>query len=127
MIARGLPRVSATMRLRTSQASPGPVTDVSNSPASDSASPSRRSSAKPGSNELVEGGEAELHFALDALQMGDLQVQLRGGLDIFQERRLAHTRLAAQHEHAAHSAAGCLNDLIEAIAFFGSGEQSAFS
>ena len=83
--------------------------------------------AKTGSNELVEGGEAELHFALDALQMGDLQVRLGGGLDILQEGRLAHTGLAAQHKHAAQSAAGCLNDLIEAIAFFGAGEQSAFS
>ena len=66
-------------------------------------------------------------IALDALQMGDLQVQLGGGLDILQERRLTHTGLAAQHEHAAHSTAGCFNDLIEAIAFLSSGEQSAFS
>jgi hypothetical protein len=39
--------------------------------------------------------------AIDTLQMGDLQVQLRRGLDRLQKRCVTHTALASYHERAA--------------------------
>ena len=66
-----------------------------------------------GAEQLVHGGEAELHLALDAVDPDDLHGGPGHRLGVIQQGRLAHARLAPEHQNAAHLLAGSRHDLIE--------------
>ena len=76
----------------------------------------RRVQARP--EQLVQGGEAEFHLALDAADPGDLEVG-GAGRQIVQQRGLADPRLTAQHERPAQPLAGLTQEPVQPFALDG--------
>lgn len=70
----------------------------------------------------MDGREAELHLALDAVDPDDLEVRRR--LRIIKQRGLAHARLATDSQDGAAPLAGSGHELIQAARFRVTPEQA---
>ena len=75
-----------------------------------------RGQARP--EQLVQGGEAELHLALNPADPGNLEVR-GGGRQVVQQRGLADPRLAPENERAAQPSTGRTHELVQPFTFDG--------